>query len=94
MIQSVAVVNTDKASIYLKKFCRHFAHKLTVEFDDHNGSVEFPFGDCTVVAQGEELTLSLSANSVENIDRAEQVAGSHMERFAAKDELKVVWQRR
>ena len=37
MLTAQSSVNSDKAVAYLKKFCRHFAHKLPTEFNDDSG---------------------------------------------------------
>ena len=42
MLIAQSSFETLKAVAYLKKFCRHFAHKLATEFDDSHGHVDSP----------------------------------------------------
>lgn len=44
-------VYIDKANVYLKKLCWHFAHKLPGEFNANIGCDIFPFGDCRLASQ-------------------------------------------
>jgi hypothetical protein len=54
---------TGQASLYLKKLCRHFSHKLETQFDDHNGVIRFPFGTCELSADEQALHLHCQAGS-------------------------------
>lgn len=90
MTQSVSHVQTARASQYLQQLCKHFGHKVQVEFDSNNGSVTFPFGICSLQAKEDELILSVDGS---NADKLEQVIGSHLERFAFRESLTVTWDR-
>jgi hypothetical protein len=84
---------TLKAVAYLKKFCRHFAHKLTAEFDDSHGHIDFPFGDCRLQSSENLLTFTVEAESEESLEKMQAVVAGHMERFAFRDEISLVWER-
>ena len=88
MTQSISHVRTAKASQYLQQLCKHFGHKVPVEFDELDGSISLPFGTCVLQARGEELVLT-----VEGADtgKLEQVIGNHLERFAFRESLNVIW---
>lgn len=92
-LASTAIIDTSKASIYLKKFCRHFSHKRPVEFDECRGKVAFAYGNCYLVATVEQLILNLESESVELMVKMEDVVARHMERFAFRDEIRVHWKR-
>lgn len=90
MSESISQPSTSNASRHLRQLCQHFAHKVPVEFDDHQGSISFPFGTCNLLAQEGALTLTVIGD---DISKLEQVIGSHLERFAFRESLKVTWVR-
>ena len=82
---------TAHASLYLKKLCRHFSHKVDTEFDDSRGIIRFPFGTCELYAQPEALHLHCQAGE-DNVEKLQSVIDSHLLRFASKETLTLVWQ--
>jgi hypothetical protein len=93
MLTAQSSFNTAKATAYLKKFCRHFAHKLPTEFDDVSGYVDFPFGDCRLVSQDDQLMFKVEAETEESLAKMEDVVARHMERFAFRDGITLMWVR-
>lgn len=92
-MHSEARVPTERASHYIKVLCGHFSHKATAEFDDSRGMVHFPFGECVLLASADELTLKLDTTSPDDLERAKEVVGGHLERFAYRGEtIRVEWQ--
>lgn len=87
-----ARVATEKSSRYLQALCGHFSHKTTATWDKENGTVNFPFGVCELKAQPQELIIKIEANDEEGLERGKDVLARHLEKFAAKDGLKVHWQ--
>ena len=85
------LVHTEKPSPYLKQLCKHFGHKLEVDFDDDRGTINFAFGRCDLERTDGGLLLKASAGSEEELRRVEQVIGSHLVRFGRRDELEVSW---
>jgi uncharacterized protein len=89
---ATAEVATEKASGYLQQLCKHFGHKVPVEFDLAAGSITFPFGSCTLAASPpDRLTLRVVASTAEDIERMKEVVGGHLERFAFREALRVEW---
>ena len=43
-IIETARYETSNGSKYLQQLCKHFAHKIAVEYDDHRGSAALPTG--------------------------------------------------
>lgn len=86
-----AVVATDKASRYLQALCGHFQRKVDATWDARAGDVTFPFGRCTMRADGAALHLAVAADSADAFDRVREVVGGHLERFAVHDALRVTW---
>ena len=90
MNQSISHIQRHKAGSYLRKLCKHFGHKVSVEFDARQGSISLPFGTCDLLAGEGSLTLTVSGDDIEKL---EQVIGSHLERFAFRESLDVSWER-
>jgi uncharacterized protein len=91
MTRSHAEIATASASRYLQRLCKHFAHKLPVEFDPNAGKISFPIGDCDLAADGEKLSIDLTAPEAEQMPQLKDVVIRHLERFAFREELAVVW---
>lgn len=85
-----ARVQTPKASRYLKALCNHFSRKVTASYDDENGRVEFPFGDCTFHAEPDVLLISVSAASNGLLAQVKDVVADHLIRFS-QEECEVNW---
>lgn len=92
MPNSSTTVSSDRASRYLQQLCKHFAHKVPVEFTTETGQITFPFGTCTLHAQGASLRL-VATGETDDIDRLEQVIGDHFARFAFRENITLTWQR-
>ncbi len=94
MTTSSASVQTAKASTNLKKLCRHFAHKVEVDFDDARGVIRFPFGgEAELLAADDTLRLEARAEEEEALARVEKILTDHLLRFAHREELAVSWHR-
>ena len=92
MLESHASVATEKPTPYMKQLCKHFGHKVEVNFDDERGSIVFAMGRCELDAtQAGVLKLRAQADDDESLARTQQVVGSHLERFGRRDELSVSW---
>ncbi|MET1080602.1 MAG: DUF2218 domain-containing protein [Pseudomonas sp.] len=88
---ATAQVPTPSAARYIGRLCKHFQHKLPVEFDQQQGRIEFPFGLCLLSASAEHLDLQVQAGQAEERQRLEEVVGSHFARFAWQAELNLEW---
>ncbi|HWK12791.1 MAG TPA: DUF2218 domain-containing protein [Rhizobiaceae bacterium] len=87
----VALVRTDHASRYLQQLCKHFAHKLPVEFDPERGLIRFAMGDCRLKAEDGGLRLEIEAPNPDDIERLGNVVANHLIRFAFREEMQVEW---
>jgi hypothetical protein len=89
--KAAAHVETAKASRYLKALCNHFARKVTACYDDVNGRVQFPFGDCELHATADALHITVTAVDETMLARTKDVVADHLVRFGEKEELAVNW---
>ena len=88
---ATAHVETAKASRYLKALCNHFARKVIASYDDNRGTVQFPFGDCSLEVVEDGLLVHVAAESEAMLARVKYVVADHLVRFAANEELAVPW---
>lgn len=87
-----AHVKTDNASRYLQQLCKHWSHKFAVTFDERTGKV--PFSDDTearFTADETGLTITLSTEDPDQVERMQEVIADHLERFAFREELEFSW---
>lgn len=88
---SKASVTTANASRYMQQLCKHFAHKVPVEFDTKSASVDFPFGDCEMKASEGELNIVCISETDETLERTKQVIYDHLARFAWREKPEIIW---
>ena len=96
MLTSTAVVATDAPERYAKQLLAHLGRKNTVETiggERHGGRLVFACGTATVRPEDHQLVLEAAAEHAESLAHIEDVLGRHLERFGAKRELVVTWQR-
>ncbi len=92
-MRSIASVPTQRPTRYGKQLVSHMGRKIIGSWDGERGHLDFNGGgDVRLSCQGNSLTLELSCPE-EDIDRLEQVVGSHLARFGSKDAMKVAWER-
>ncbi|MCX7565842.1 DUF2218 domain-containing protein [Sulfitobacter sp. F26169L] len=92
MFRSNAKFTTERASVYLQQLCKHFAHKIEVQFDPEAGLIDFPFGQCNLNATQGVLDLTVTAETQSDLTTACRVIGSYLERFAFRENPKIDWQ--
>jgi uncharacterized protein len=90
-MRSRAEVATDRPSPYLLQLAKHFRHKLDVTFDAEQGTIPFDFGQAELSTAEGTLVLEAVAPTPAELERVEQVIGSHLVRFGRRDELVVEW---
>ncbi len=85
MSSATATVPTTSGSKYLQQLCKHWSHKLTVEFDAQKGVVTFPDATATMVAEPEALVVTVEAEDAETVERMQGVVARHLDRFAFRE---------
>lgn len=84
-------VTTDKAQRYLKALCNHFNRKVTAEYTDNHGTVQFGIGFCEMNATDDALVIRIQAEDEEKLSQVKYVVADHLERFSGEDRLQVQW---
>ncbi|WP_394156181.1 DUF2218 domain-containing protein [Loktanella salsilacus] len=76
---------TEHASRYLQQLCKHFAHKVDVQFDETAGSVAFPFGPATLTATDDALIAVVTAPTEDKLRDARRAIDSQLVTFAFRE---------
>ena len=96
MLESTAVVTTDAPERYAKQLLAHLGRKNTVETIAgvrQGGRLVFTYGTATIRPEDYRLVLEAAAEDPDSLAHVEDVLARHLERFGAKRELVVTWQR-
>ena len=80
-----AAVPTAHASRYLQQLCKHWAHKMAVEFDTERGFVPFPTAALRLEAGADSLLLTLTPTGEDDIAPLMEVVEKHLDRFAFRE---------
>jgi hypothetical protein len=91
MHKTHAIVSTQLGSKYLQQLCKHFSHKVTVDYDSEAARVDFPFGLCFMVAGADTLAFYMQSPRPEGLMRAKAVVDDHLLRFGFREELTIEW---
>ena len=84
-------VVTEVARKYRQQLCKHFAHKVDVDYDPSNGRIDFPFGVCVLEAGERLLSMRCEAPDEEADRRMRSVLAVHLECFAWREKVLVSW---
>lgn len=83
---------TPNGSKYLKQLCKHFAHKVDVEYDDTKGSASLPPGPATLSADPDGISITITAADEKGLGLARFIIEDHLTRFAFRENLtKLDW---
>lgn len=76
---------TENASRYLQQLCKHFAHKVTVDYDESQGTAALPPGPARLIASDVELQAEISAADEAGLEKARFIIEDHLQRFAFRE---------
>lgn len=94
-MKSVAQVPTVHGRQYLQQLCKHWSHKLQVDYLSDQGTVVFPRdlrgaiwkGDALVKmsAKADVLLCEIEAVQLDHIEQLKDVLAAHLDRFAFRE---------
>lgn len=84
-MRQIGSFETAKASQYLQQLCKHFAHKVEVDFDAEAGWADLPPGRCTLRADLGLLEIEVTAEDEAGLARARMIVDDHLARFAHRE---------
>lgn len=90
--QRAARVKTPHGSKYLQRLCKHFAHRVSADWDEHSGNVCFAEGTCTLQADASGLQMICSADSEQELIEIVDTMDRHFIRFAKAEAPELIWQ--
>jgi len=85
MITSTSRYETPNASKYLQALCKHFGHKVTVEYDSEKGQAALPPGPASFLADGDGLNIKVTGEDEKGIQVAQYIVEDHLKRFAFRE---------
>jgi len=81
-----ARVPTGSGSRYLQQLCKHWAHRLPVDFTTEKGRVDFPSGAVvTMIAESDALAVKREVPDGEDVAHMRHIVASHLDRFAFRE---------
>lgn len=86
-----ATVSIPTPARYMRRLCKHFAHRLSVHEEDGRARIDFPDAPCTLVATDTHLELRLEASDAATLERLEQVVTRHLKQVASAEVFEVSW---
>lgn len=86
MLTAECLFPTENASRYIAQLCKHFAHKITVEFDAQRGEANFPMGHAVMEAREDGLFFKASAEDADALGRVKYILEDHILRFAFRED--------
>lgn len=89
---AITSVTTKTPSKYIKRLCKHFAHKVTVEYDDDKGEILFNMGKGAITKTVDGLVMRAEANSAEDLATVIDIMDRHFVRVAWQEELTLNWE--
>lgn len=90
-MNSSAIFETDHADRHLTSLCHHFGRKVEASCAAGERQVRFPFGQCEMTADEQCLVFVATAQDQANLDLVIQIVTSHLERFAFREDPRLVW---
>lgn len=91
MLVSQAVVTIERPDRWAKQLGDHFAHKVAVEDTPEGRVIHFTVGDGVVSTTEWAVLLTAKGDSEEQVAQVQDVLGRHLERFAQREGIQVVW---
>ena len=92
---AAAVVSTSNASRYLQQLCKHWSHKLAVEFTASDGRIVMPkegrgesfANDAIVSLKADEaaLQVNVDASDARQLELVKDAVATHLDRFAFRE---------
>jgi len=85
MYVTTARYPTEHASRYLQQLCKHFAHKIEVEFTETTGRCVLMSGLAELSADPQALHVRITAEDAKSLIQSRFVIDSHLVTFAHRE---------
>lgn len=87
MLTKTATYETEHGKKYLQQLCKHFAHKIDVEYTDTHGECALPPGPAIMDADDKSIRINITAETEDGLKLAQHIIDSHIIKFAFREEL-------
>lgn len=87
MPKATSRLASDRASRYLQAMCRHFAHKVEVQYGTERGWAAMPYGSLYMRVIDNVLHFEIEAADEALLERLKSVIDAHIVRFAFREKL-------
>ncbi len=85
MLTAKTTFETQHASKYLAQLCKHFGHKVRVEYDAVDGRADLSRGPAIMRANDHALIVQVSAVDAIGLGASQITIESHLKRFAFRE---------
>lgn len=85
MFITTATYPTVHGSKYISQLCKHFAHKVEVNWDEHEGRAALPTGSLVMQADAEALRFHIVSEDAKAMIQARFTVDSHLVTFAHRE---------
>ena len=94
MLTTHADVATQNAAKYLTQLSKHWSHRFPdLTYSADRADIPLPGGPCVLEARDGSLAITVRSSSESDLARMEQVVAEHLQRFAHREPLDIVWSR-
>jgi uncharacterized protein len=87
MPKATARLETDLGSRYLQAMCKHFAHKVKVDYDETRGHAAMPDGRLDMHADADGINFEVVAEDLQALLKTRYIVDAHIVRFAFREKL-------
>ena len=91
MPKCFARIDTEHGSRYMQQLCKHFAHKVAVDYDAEKARVELPPGLCMMSAEESCLSFFCESRETSGLLVMQSIIDEHLVKFAWREDIKISW---
>jgi hypothetical protein len=93
MLNSCAALAIERPERYAKQLAAHISHKAEASSEsDGVTTITFGFGASgTISVNSDSVLLSAQSETQEGLERAQDVLGRHLLKFAKLDDQQITW---
>ncbi|GLS32880.1 hypothetical protein SAMN04488498_10884 [Mesorhizobium albiziae] len=85
MMEATGHFATEHGQKYLAQLCKHFSHKIEVEYSERHGECRFEIGTAVLDAEPGALAIKVAAEDAERLHQVKAVVEDHLVRFAFRE---------
>lgn len=85
-------ITTTQPERVMRRLCKHWAHKIAVEYDEHKGKALFPEqGEVHFTVEENSLVIRIEANNSESMQSIQKNIEHHMVPMAQPEIITISW---